>query len=164
MSEIWKDVVGYEGLYKVSSLGRVMRVRDGEEKLMKIRTMKDGRHQIGFEVDCVRKALYVHRMVCEAFNGPPPEGKTLVRHLDGNNQNNTPSNLKWGTHQENMDDMVRHGTQAKGTGVACSKLNDDLVRYARSFLNGDRIIAKQLSVSLSVAKSVRRGISWKHVH
>lgn len=47
--------------------------------------------------------LKVHRLVCEAFHGPPPEGKVYVLHLDEDAHNNKPENLRWGTQKENLN-------------------------------------------------------------
>lgn len=47
--------------------------------------------------------LKVHRLICEAFHGPPPEGKTYVLHLDEDAHNNKPENLKWGSQKENLN-------------------------------------------------------------
>lgn len=44
----------------------------------------------------------VHRLVCEAFNGPPV-GKQVCMHLDEDSSNNTPDNLRWGTQKENLN-------------------------------------------------------------
>lgn len=58
--------------------------------------------------DNVRSKQYVHQLVAAAFIGPCPEGQE-VRHWDGDPSNNAASNLLYGTHAENMQDMVRHG-------------------------------------------------------
>ena len=55
-----------------------------------------------------------HVLVCEAFHGPRPEGRE-VRHLDGNPGNDAPDNLAWGTHVQNMQDAVKHGTHYTGS-------------------------------------------------
>lgn len=47
--------------------------------------------------------LKVHRLICEAFHGPPPEGKTYVLHLDEDAHNNRPENLRWGSQKENLN-------------------------------------------------------------
>lgn len=54
------------------------------------------------------KTFRVHRLVCEAFKGPCPEGMEC-RHLNGINTDNRAENLEWGTHGENMQDAVKHG-------------------------------------------------------
>lgn len=48
------------------------------------------------------KTYKAHRLVCEAFNGPPPDGAVCM-HMDENSRNNRPSNLKWGTQKENLN-------------------------------------------------------------
>lgn len=105
--ETWKDVVGFEGLYAVSSEGRVMK-KSGRM----LKTDAHGHH--GYHKAEMRrgdyiKREYVHRMVLAAFVGPCPGGM-MCRHLDGNPTNNRVENLAWGTPQENVDDAVRHGT------------------------------------------------------
>lgn len=47
--------------------------------------------------------MKVHRLVCEAFHGPPPFDKAVVIHLDEDATNNRADNLKWGTQKENMN-------------------------------------------------------------
>lgn len=51
----------------------------------------------------IDKNLKVHRLVCEAFHGPPPSPKSVVIHLDENALNNEAQNLKWGTQKENLN-------------------------------------------------------------
>ena len=45
----------------------------------------------------------VHRLICEAFNGPPPFENAVAMHRDENAANNRPTNLKWGTQRENLN-------------------------------------------------------------
>lgn len=68
----------------------------------------DGYFRIRVLIDGRRTNKPVHRLVCEAFHGEPPQG-AVVRHLDGTKNNNAPSNLRWGTVAENAQDSVRHG-------------------------------------------------------
>jgi hypothetical protein len=49
------------------------------------------------------KTYKLARLVCEAFNGPPPEGRDVCMHLDEDSRNNRPSNLAWGTQRENLN-------------------------------------------------------------
>lgn len=50
-----------------------------------------------------RKNYKVARLVCEAFNGPPPSNYAVCMHVDENARNNAPTNLKWGTQKENLN-------------------------------------------------------------
>ena len=49
------------------------------------------------------KSYKMHRLICEAFHGPAPEGKPIVLHLDEDATNNRPENLRWGTMKENLN-------------------------------------------------------------
>lgn len=69
----------------------------------------------GGRPQAVRK---VHRLVCEAFNGPAPE-RTEVSHLDGDSLNNVADNLAWETHEENMQRTREHGTNFWANQTHC---------------------------------------------
>lgn len=49
------------------------------------------------------KTYKVHRLVCEAFNGPAPVDSPVCMHVDENAANNRPYNLAWGTQKENLN-------------------------------------------------------------
>jgi len=97
-SEEWQPVVGYEGLYEVSSLGRIRRV-----KILSPALKKHGYLQVSLvDGNGGRKSLRLHRLVAEAFI-PNPEGKPQVNHLDENPLNNCANNLAWATAEENTN-------------------------------------------------------------
>lgn len=102
--EEWLPVTGYEGRYSVSSLGRVRRDpwfgSDGlvkPDKVLRQTHRGAGYAQVALYGGGTRTTLLVHRLVCEAFHGPAPEGKPFVVNRDGNLRNNRASNLTWGT-------------------------------------------------------------------
>ena len=112
MDERWVPVIGWEGLYEVSDLGRVQRLgrqRGTRGGVMKTPLDRQGRPQLNLCRGGVRIHVLAHRLVAEAFLGPRPRG-LVCRHLDGNASNNAASNLAWGTGSENNYDSVRHGT------------------------------------------------------
>ena len=88
--------------------------------------------QSGSRAICVegQKKIYIHRTVCELFNGPPKEGHQC-RHLDGNNTNNKASNLMWGTAIENARDKFLHGTVGAGERNSMAKLTSEQVKKIR---------------------------------
>lgn len=117
--EEWRQVVGWEGLYEVSSLGRVMQVgnvnlkRDtwGSRLPRIVRAYpRNGYHRVRLrdESGGVRQVT-THVLVAEAFIGPKPFEDAVVRHLDGTRDNNIPGNLAWGTPLENSADRAKHG-------------------------------------------------------
>lgn len=95
--EQWRDIPGYEGLYQVSSLGRVK----SNKRIKSLRTDKRGYLTVWLCKDSVQKNYKAHRLVALAFI-PNPENKKTVNHIDGDKQNNCVENLEWATHSENI--------------------------------------------------------------
>jgi len=95
--------------YEVSSWGRVRRVPyKAPMPGGGVRTYGGiphyGQDANGRMIFTFRQKTYkVHRLICEAFNGPPPPGKNVCMHLDEDYRNNRPENLKWGTQKENLN-------------------------------------------------------------
>lgn len=110
--ERWLPVVGWEGLYEVSSTGRVWSVR--KRRLLTITIGYWGYPEVALCRDRNSPGgqqlnIPVHRIEAAAFIGSRPDGMG-VRHLDGDQTNNALENLRYGTQQENMHDAIRHGT------------------------------------------------------
>jgi len=108
MKEIWKDVVGYEGVYQVSDHGKVKRIGNYSNQFTtwKAETvLKAGNNGAGYlfvnlSMNNRTKQLYIHRLVAEAFI-ENPEMKPTVNHKDGDRTNNSVGNLEWSTYTEN---------------------------------------------------------------
>lgn len=102
MTEVWKDIIGYEGLYQVSNLGRVKSLKHSEEWFLKYRLNKKGYASVVLFKGTVssKKQFMVHRLVADAFI-PNPENKPQINHKDGNKLNNSVENLEWVTNYEN---------------------------------------------------------------
>ena len=114
--EVWKDVVGYEGLYQVSNLGRVKSIGHKNNHKDEI-ILKQSSNYIGYKVvtlckDKVQKEVRVHRLVAIAFI-ENPQNKPYVNHIDGIKDNNHVSNLEWTTQKENMHHASKSGLLEK---------------------------------------------------
>jgi hypothetical protein len=127
MKEVWKDVVGYEGLYRVSVLGRIKSVDHmighwrGGLRTWPGRILKPFPHKRGsLFIDLCKKGavnrFFVHHLVLLAFVGPRPSGMECC-HGDGNNGNNKLSNLRWDTHASNEADKLKHGTDNRAENL-----------------------------------------------
>lgn len=104
MEEIWKAVVGYEGLYEVSNLGRVKSLHyygGDRQAIIKQSKRTDGYMHIGLSKNGICRSLVVHRLVAQAFI-PNPDGLEMVNHKDEDRTNNNVSNLEWCTRSYNQ--------------------------------------------------------------
>ena len=111
-NEEWRDVVGYEGFYMVSNLGRVLSLerkiiqkngipRKVYRTVLKQRISKNGYATVLLRNTQKGKLWLTHRLVAMAFI-PNPNNKPCVDHIDRNRSNNAVINLRWCTHSENM--------------------------------------------------------------
>ena len=165
--EIWKPVVGYQGIYEVSSMGRIrsldrVQVYNGRwgktrRKLkgcnMRPRTSSNGYKNITL-VDIGRSYTdAVHRLVALAFI-PNPLGLPLVDHIDDDKSNNEVSNLQWTTYAGN-------NRKGKATILQAHQVLEMRRRHADGEVPVD--IAKDYPVKLNTVYGILRGRSWTTV-
>ena len=119
-SEEWRAVVGYEGLYLASDLGRVRSLprNTTSGRILKQRADDVGRLEVKLSKDGVEKTRRVHQLVAEAFIGECPPGQE-VRHLDDDPSNNRRINLAYGTSKQNKADMLRNHGHYKNAITEC---------------------------------------------
>jgi hypothetical protein len=107
----YKDIVGYEGLYEVSSDGRVYSKNFNRfcgRRIRKIQKRKDGYMQIMLNKDKEKRCLKIHRLVAEAFLDNPNKYKD-VNHINGNKSDNRVENLEWCNRSHNVTHAYRIG-------------------------------------------------------
>lgn len=173
MREIWKSVIGFEGLYEVSNLGQVRAMYDGNHGQHKPRRiLKPCRTPNNyFIVSLYRpgtkqkgKKKSVHCIVLEAFKGPRPLGN-CSRHKDGNRSNNTTRNLRWGTYKQNYDDSRKHQTNCEGERNGFSILTACQVREMRKLRKQGltyHALGRRFKTHWSNASLIIRGRTWKN--
>ena len=121
VEEEWRPVVGWEGWYSVSNLGRVRRESMGRGsypgRILKPRWNHLQRYpQVSLSRGNKVTPHYIHRLVAMAFLGSSPAGKEQINHRDGDRTNNAVSNLEFVTSSENVRHALRLGLRRRKYG------------------------------------------------
>lgn len=177
--EIWKDIIGYEGLYQISNLGRVqsldrfikrkrfsITLREGKE--LKQTITAAGYLSITLSNNKIKTTFLVHRLVAIAFI-PNPENKPDINHKKGIKTDNRVSEIEWCTKSENLTHAYKIGLREVVNGIKChySKLTEKQVLeirelYANSNLNYNSIAliyyVKEQTISSIINKK-----TWAHI-
>ena len=140
--EIWKEVPGYIGLYKVSNYGRVKSVK----KQLVLKTCGSGnRYKTVALCNGMRKTFRVHRLVAAAFI-PNPENKPCIDHIDGDRANNHADNLRWVTVKENQNNPI---TKSKWIGKKAKPHHEKAVEQIKNGI--------VVNVFVSIQEAARKG-------
>lgn len=177
--EEWRPIPGWD-THEISNYGRIRR---GVELVWRDRSGRVNRREAGGILKTFSHGEYghqgirlrfsgrtfsfcVHRMVLLVFVGPPPDPSAVTRHLDGNPRNNYVGNLAWGTHQDNSDDMIKHGTRQVGSRVPSAKLTEEKVIEMRKLRKSGltyQEIADNFGMTIGPTYFAVTGQSWGHV-
>ena len=176
MEEIWKDVVGYEGFYEVSNLGRVrgvdrtMEVSRGENtyivpihgKVLKQQARKHGYMSVwlygkGGIAGKNGKPFSVHRIVADAFC-EHPDGKNEVNHINEVKNDNRADNLEWCDRIENCNHGTRNAKLSeKGTN---GKQSIPVYQYTP---DGELVAIYPSMAEVQRSTGFRKGNIWKQM-
>ena len=166
MKEIWKDVIGYEGLYKVSNCGKVKSLHyEGTDRIQELKPSDNGRGYMHIQLSKNGKVstVYIHRLVAEAFIENPlnlPE----VNHIDENTSHNEVSNLEWcdkeyncnyGNHNKNISKSKGYPVLCLETGITYAGTNDAYRKTGISFQN--------ISLVCKGKRQTAGGYHWKYI-
>jgi hypothetical protein len=176
--EVWRAVGGYEGLYEVSSEGRVWSVPHEVEQVAFGGRLSSFSYAGGIRAADLNQGGYpaltlwrqgkpqkkfsVHDLVCTAFHGPRPAG-LIVAHGNGIKTDNRAENLRWATPSENMEDQRKHGTLIVGENHRAALLTEELVREIRASPLSGAKAAVAFGTSATNISRIRNRVSWKHV-
>lgn len=176
MSELWKDVYGYENSYEVSSEGRVRSkqrlVRKNENcsywvngKILKPQKRRHGYLSVWLCSGTSKQQASVHRLVAEAFC-KREDGQDEVNHLNENKQDNRASNLAWCTKQENCS----YGS--RGATISRKNTNGKRSKHVKQYTLSGEFVAeypsiheayRQTGIHVGCIHSVMKGYS-KQTH
>lgn len=174
MEELWEDIEGYKGLYRISNLGRVWSCTrttpHGHHKEGRFLAEADDGHAyliVNLCRDGDKKVHYIHKLVSKAFVDKR-EGKTVVRHKDGVKANNKAENLEMCTHAEIMRDAHKMGLiDKKGEAHHRAKLkNEDIIEIRRLLEAGhlkQATLGRMFGVGQGAISKIKVGDRWKHV-
>lgn len=144
-----RDVVGFEGLYAVTSCGKVWSYK--RNKFMAQRYDDDGYLRVNLRKDGKAYTKHIHRLVAEAYI-PNPEGKPQVDHIDEVKTHNWVGNLRWATPGENTRHSVlgrKRTWSNKRRPIYCVELDQVFPTQAEA--------SRKLNINLSALNRVLRG-------
>jgi hypothetical protein len=148
--EQWRDIIGYEGLYKISSFGRVLSLHrpnliiNNPELIIKPFIKKNGYLQINLSKIGNKRKFYIHRLVAIHFIPFIPQMEH-VNHLDGNKTNNNVYNLEWTNIKLNNQHMYKTGLKKVKISKELHRVIKERVKNCESPLD----LAKEYNVHFS---------------
>lgn len=149
------DIKGYEGLYAITSCGKVWSYRKQKFLAPNI-NKKNGYMSVILSVNKKQKRFYIHRLVAEAFI-PNQDNLPQINHKDENKKNNCVNNLEWTNAKENINYGSRSLKQGMTRGSIVVCLNNNQEYYST------HEAARQLNLSQSNVQRCCAGI-YKQTH
>ena len=165
--EIWKDIVGYEGRYVVSSNGRVKATYDAlaydGHRILKPAISKGYKRVTLCLPNSNERAFSVHFLVAQAFIANP-ENKFTVNHKNFIKGDNRVENLEWFTQQEQVQHAIKAGVnKCRGETNGSAKLTNEKVKEIFYGKLSSRKTAKLYGVTKGIVLKIRDRTIWKHL-
>lgn len=174
--EWWKYIKGYEGLYMVSTKGRVKSVercivyKDGrkkviKEKILKLMLCNNGYYKVGLSKNGIVKEYSVHRLVAEAFK-PNPDNLPTVDHINRIRTDNRLENLRWAPYelqQKNRNEIIRINRKDLSKSVLQYTLDMVFVKEYPSVMEAERQTGiRHISECCRGERRTAGGYIWKY--
>jgi hypothetical protein len=140
-SEVWKDVIGYEGLYQVSNFGNVKSLgnkKTKKEKVLKASLDGGGYLQVSLQINTIRKTFKIHKLVSICFLNHKPDGtnRIVIDHINENKLDNRLVNLRLVSNRENLSNQ-------KGTSIFVGVY---FCEYYNKWISKIQVEGKQISL------------------
>ena len=160
--EEWKDIKGYEGLYQISSFGRMRSLRFNKIKILTFNSNRNY-YAFKFSINNIKEIKQIHRLVAEAFI-PNPHNLPYINHKDGNKHNNNVKNLEWCTASENVKHAYRTGLAPKHATLQNQPYQKGILETnTNTFYFSIRECARRLGIKRdTIRKSLELGIPVKN--
>jgi hypothetical protein len=164
--EVWRPVVGWEGWYEVSSLGRVRRAgrtrMNPAGHVLRPWPNSTDYPRVGLSRPGQRRRAFVHVLVAGAFLGSCPPGME-VNHKDLDRWNARADNLEYVTHGGNQRHAFANGQPPPRGEQKASKLTEADVLAIRASSEPPRVLAVRYGISRFFVWEVRSGRAWRHL-
>lgn len=166
MEETWKIIAEFPK-YEVSTFGRIKNIQTG--RIRKPQLNRDGYFYMHLMITNVKtRNIKVHRMVADTFL-PKIDGKRFVDHIDGVKTNNSLSNLRWCSFQENIDfawELGTYNNRGENHGMSKLKINDviDIKIMQKAGVYTGRFISDIFGVNECCISDIKQGRTWMHVN
>lgn len=176
MIEEWRDIKNYEGVYQISSLGRIKSLDryvddKGHKRFVKGKMLKPSKHKNNYEYVVLydRKHRMIHRLVAETFIDNI-DNKRTVNHINGDKSDNRVINLEWCTHKENINkawdlglykisDLQRQKGKERGKNNCKKIIQMDLQNNVIKVWDSLTEASKTLNISLGTIGNCARGLT-----
>lgn len=159
MIEEWRTIPEYEGLYKVSNLGRVKGLK--RNRILKSAPNEKGYQMIVLCKDGKMKTVKVHKLVAEVFIGK--KNGFEVNHIDGNKSNNSASNLEYCSHSDNMKHATKTGLLLNKKAVAMLDLDGNIIKQFASITEAETITNAKCITRACKTGIKAAGYRWKYI-
>jgi hypothetical protein len=172
-NERWIAIIGLEGFYEVSDLGRARSCgrigvdKSGARKFFAGISLKLNRNKGGYfhfmaSVNAKTKTVHIHQAVMQAFTGSQQKG-IEVRHKNGDKSDNRLCNLEYGTRQDNVRDAIRMGEYHRGDTCSWAKLTADQVLEICKHTGTLEEMSVIFGVSAPTLSLIKTRKIWKHL-
>jgi hypothetical protein len=166
MKEIWKDIEGFEGLYKISNLGNVYSIHLSKERQQHLNNDGYLAITLGSTEKKTRTSKLVHRLVALHFLDNDKDYKE-VNHIDGNKLNNRIDNLEWCNRSMNCQHAYDTGLNPKcfGEKNGRAKLTEVEVKEIKSlaYKVSGKELAKKYNIGFSMIYRIWQNKFWKYL-
>ena len=174
--EEWREVVGYDYEYKISSFGRLVSLhkrkvtKNGSILIRNPKILKPYTNSLGYNVTSLQKGglqkmVKLHRLVAEAFL-ENPQNLPAIDHIDRNKQNNCVSNLQWCNQSLNMQNPLTKAvmSDAKSKPVVCIYPDNKTKTFKSAYVaRFDGFDPSSITKVCKNKKSTHKGCRWMYL-